>query len=96
MEAYRVDVLENIFNSTINIAFLGLSLSAKDVRYLDFFSSLFIILEEKVPTEGRLHVVNKGSLLVSLFFHLFLFFSAVRLLRTTVMKILIDDLFDIS
>jgi hypothetical protein len=95
MKSDRVDVLEHILDSAIYVALLGLCLSAKDVRDLDLLACLLIVLEEEVPAEGRLHVVDEGALLVSLLVHLLLLLGAVWLLLSAVVQILIYDLLHI-
>jgi hypothetical protein len=96
MKSERVYVFKYAFNSTINIAFLWFSLSSEDMRDLFFFNISFIIFKEKVPAERWFHIVNKSSLFVNLFFGVFLFFGTIRLSNSSLLKVVVDNLFHIT
>ncbi len=74
MEAERVYVFKHAFNAAVDVALLRLSLSPENMWNLLL---LFIVLNEKVPAEGWLHIVNEGTLLIYDFFLLFLLFGPV-------------------
>ena len=96
MKSERVDVLKNALNTSINVAFLWFCLRSEHMRNLFLLCVSLIILEEEVPAEWRLHVVNKGSLFVNFLFFLLLLLCAVLLALASSMKVLVDDLLDFT
>jgi hypothetical protein len=96
MKSERVDVLKNALNTSINVAFLWFCLRSEHMRNLFLLCVPLIILEEEVPAEWRLHVVNKGSLFVNFLFFLLLLLCAVLLALASSMKVLVDDLLDFT
>ena len=92
----RVDVLEHALHSPVDVALLRLGFRPEHVRDLGLFPTLIVVLQEEIPAEGRLHVVHEGTLLVLFSICLLLLFGAVWQLQTTVVQILLNDLFHIS
>jgi len=96
MKSEGVNVLKDALNTTINVAFLWFCLRSEHMRDLFLLDIALIILEEEVPAEGRLHEVHKCSLFVNFFLCLFLLFCTVLLALAPSLKILIDDLLDLT
>jgi hypothetical protein len=64
MESERVYIFKDTLNTTINIAFLWFCLCSKNMWNFFLLNVTFIIFKEKVPAEGRFHVINESPLFV--------------------------------